>query len=281
MLNYDFMRVAFIVGILLAITIPLIGVTVVLKRLSMIGDALSHASMAGILGGLVIGINPVLGAVIISLMAALSIEFIRKKFKRYAELSISIVTSAGLGIAGILLSFVNNATNFNSFLFGSIVSITDFEFYLVIGSSIAVVALSMVLYRSLFYMAFDEEAAHLSGIKTTLINVLFTIMTAVTVSLASRTVGALIVSSLMVIPVATAMMISRSYKQTVIYSVLFALLFMISGLTCSFYLGLRPGGSIVTIGIICLILVIILKTIFRIVRKHKQPIRGADSYKPL
>lgn len=262
MFNYEFMQVAFIVGVLLAIAIPLIGVTVVLKRLSMIGDALSHASLAGILGGMIIGINPVYGAMIASLLAALTVEVIRRKFARYAELSIALVTSAGLGIAGILMTLLSNATSFNSFLFGSIVSISRDEMWLVLMITCLVIGASIYLYHRLFYMAFDEEAAQLIGINTNLINILFTILTAFVVSLASRTVGALIVSSLMVIPVACAMVIAKSYKQTMIYAVLFAISFMVIGLTLSYYQGIAPGGSIVVIGISVLIVMLVIKRIF-------------------
>ncbi len=263
MLQYEFMRIALIVGILLAIAVPIIGVTVVLKRLSMIGDALSHASMAGILVGLLLNFNPILGAMLISLIAALSIEFIRKRFERYAELSIAIITSAGLGLAAVLLGFVSNATNFNSFLFGSIVSITTFEFIMVIVVTFMIIGVALILYRSLFFMAFDEEAAKLSGIKTGWINLIFTILTALVVSLASRTVGALIVSSLMVIPVTCSLVVGRSYLQVVLYSALFGVFFMIAGLMLSFYQGVKSGGSIVMVGIVTLVVLMVIKGVMK------------------
>ena len=130
--EYAFMRKAFAVGILLAIIVPCIGIIVVLKRLSMIGDALSHSSLAGIAAGLVFNINPILGAIIASLASAFSIEFIRKKLPKYSEMSIAIIMSAGVGLAGVLSGFVKDSAAFNSFLFGSIVAITDFELYMVL-----------------------------------------------------------------------------------------------------------------------------------------------------
>ena len=112
MFEYTFMRKAFVVGILLAIIVPCIGIIVVLKRLSMMGDALSHSSLAGIAAGLVLSINPVLGAVITSLIAAFSIEFIRKKIPKYSEMSIAIIMSAGVGLAGVLSGFVKKFSRF-------------------------------------------------------------------------------------------------------------------------------------------------------------------------
>ena len=120
-LQYGFMQRAFLVGILLAVITPCIGITIVLKRMSMIGDALSHSSLAGVVLGLILGVNPVAGAVVMCIVAALGIEAIRKKIPRYSEVAISIVMSAGIGLAGVLSGFVENGASLNSFLFGSIV----------------------------------------------------------------------------------------------------------------------------------------------------------------
>lgn len=124
-LQYGFMQRAFLVGILLAVITPCIGITIVLKRMSMIGDALSHSSLAGVVLGLILGVNPVAGAVVMCIVAALGIEAIRKKIPRYSEVAISIVMSAGIGLAGVLSGFVENGASLNSFLFGSIVSISE------------------------------------------------------------------------------------------------------------------------------------------------------------
>lgn len=259
MLQHAFMQRAFIVGILLAVIVPLIGVIVVLKRLSMIGDALSHTSLAGVALGLILGINPVVGAVVTCTLAAFSIEFIRKRIPKYAEISISIIMSVGIGLASVLSGFVKSATDFNSFLFGSIVAITDGELYLVLGISVLVIIAFLIFYKEFMYISFDEKSARLAGVPVRRMNFLITILTAVTVSVASRSVGALIVSSLMVIPVACAMQLAKSYRQTVIYSVVFAVLFTIIGLTLSYYLSLKPGGTIVLTGVVILIPLMMVK----------------------
>lgn len=257
--QYAFMQRAFAVGIMLAIIIPCIGVVVVLKRLSMIGDALSHTSLAGIAAGLILGINPILGAITISIVAAFGIEFIRKRIAKYSEMSIAIIMSAGIGLAGVLSGFVKNTANFNSFLFGSIVAISDFEMYLVAGISFFVLLAFILLYKELFYVAMDERSARLAGIPVNTVNFIFTILTAVTVSIAARTVGALIVSSMMVVPVACGMQFGRSYKETVIYSIISAVSFTTLGLFISYYGQLKPGGTIVLVGVVSLMLIIILK----------------------
>lgn len=256
--DYEFMRRAFFVAALISVIAPCIGVVIVLKRLSAIGDAASHSALAGIAFGLAVGINPIVGAVIFAFAAVMSIEGFRKIFGKYAEISTAVVLSAGVGLTALFSGFVKNASNFNSFMFGSIVAISDFEMYLTVILCAAVIIVSVWLYRELYYITFDEEAAQLSGIHVKRINFVFMLLTAVTVSVASRTVGALMISSLMVIPVACGMIIAKSYKQTFIYSVIFAFIFTLSGLFISYYLDLRPGGSIVIIGVITLIIMAVI-----------------------
>ena len=267
LLQYAFMRKAFVVGILLALIIPCIGIVVIAKRLSMIGDALSHTSLAGVAIGLVFNVNPILGAMAAAVIGALSIEAIRKRIPKYAELSVAIVMSAGIGLAGVFSGFVKNAANFDSFLFGSIVSISDFEMRVVAGVSAAVFLAFVALFRSLFFISVDERGARLAGLPVDRVNFVFTLLTAVTVSVAGRTVGALIVSSLMVVPVTCAMQFGKSYRQTVILSVIFALGFTLAGLTVSYYAAVKPGGTIVLIGVAVLILILIGKFGFGKIRK--------------
>lgn len=259
MFEYAFMQRAFLVGILLAIIIPLIGVIVVLKRLSMIGDALSHTSLAGVALGLLLGIDPIVGAVVVCVVAAFSIEAIRKKIPRYAEISISIIMSVGIGLASVLTGFIDDGAAFNSFLFGSIVAISDTEVLLVLIVTVIVVATFLLLYKELMFITFDEQGAVLASLPVKKINFIITLLTAITVSVAARSVGALIVSSLMVIPVACAMQVANSYKKTVIYSVLFAVLFTVVGLVLSYYFNLKPGGTIVLTGVIVLIPLMVIR----------------------
>ncbi len=259
MFEYAFMQKAFLVGILLAIIIPLIGVIVVLKRLSMIGDALSHTSLAGVALGLLLGIDPIVGAVVVCVIAAFSIETIRKRLPRYAEISISIIMSVGIGLASVLTGFIEDGAAFNTFLFGSIVAITDTEVSMVVIVTVIVVVTFLLLYKELMFITFDEQGAILAGLPVKKINFVITLLTAITVSVAARSVGALIVSSLMVIPVACAMQIANSYKKTVVYSVLFAVLFTVVGLVLSYYFNLKPGGTIVLTGVVVLIPLMVAK----------------------
>lgn len=260
--EYMFMQRAFVVGILLAAVIPCVGMVVVCKRLSMIGDALSHTSLAGVAAGLILGVNPVAGAAAACVAASLGIEAVRRRLPRYSEMSISIIMSAGIGLAGVLSGFVGNSANFNSFLFGSIVAISDVEMYTVVGVAAVVLGVFILLYKEFFYISLDERSARLAGVPVSAVNFVFTVMIAVTVSVAARTVGALMVSSMMVVPVACAMQFGKNCRQTVLIAVILDILFMTIGLFAAFYLGLKPGGTIVLVGVLCLIVIFAGKRLF-------------------
>lgn len=259
MLQYEFMQKALITGALLSLVIPCIGVVVVLKRFSLIGDALSHASLAGIAGALVMGVHPVAGALVTGVLAALGIEALRKKFPHYAEIAVAVVMSAGLGLAGVLSGIAPNGAAWTAFLFGSIVSISALELCLVAAVSAAVLVVFFVLYNALFFIALDEQQARLSGIRAGAVNAIFTTLTAVTISIASRTVGTLVVSSLLVIPAACAMRFARSYAQTVALAIAHAAVFMLGGITVSYYTGFKPGAVIVLIASLVLCAELALK----------------------
>lgn len=266
MFQLEFMRRAFLVGIMLSIVIPCIGVVMVNKRNSMIGDALSHVSLAGVTIGLIFRVNPIITAIISCAIASFSIEIMRRYFPKNSDISTAIMMSLGIGLAAVLSDFVKGAANFNSFLFGSIVAISDFEVILVTLVFFVVITVFTVLYKALLYVSFDEVGARLAGIKVQSVNIIFTFLISLSISIASRTVGVLMVSSLMVVPVACALRISKSYFQTVIYSILFGMAFTISGITISFYQGLKPGGTMVLTGIVVLFTIVILQNLRKLLK---------------
>jgi len=265
LLNYEFMQRAFVAGLLVAVICPLIGTFVVMRRLSMIGDTLSHASLAGIAAGMFVGIYPMLGALIFSIAAAFGAEKLRKRFSQYAELSLSIILSASIGLAVVLISL---AKSFNadlmSYLFGSIIAVNSLDIYIILVLSIIILVSVWLLYKEFFYISFDEEGAELSGIPVSILNMYFTVLTAMTIVVSMRVVGILMVSSLMVVPVASGLLISKSFKNMVFLSVIFALISVILGLFISYFFDLAPGGAIVLTSVLILLLNIAIKKIFRI-----------------
>lgn len=257
--SQGYMQRAFLVALFISVITPLIGNVIVLKRLSSIGDALSHSSLAGVAIGLCFGFNPTVSAIIFSVISAIIIEYIRRAFPNYSEMATAVVLSFGVGIAAIFSGFTGNAANFDNFLFGSIIATSPFDLYTVIIMSIVVIVIITILFKELFYITFDEEGARLSGVSVKKINLAFTVITAVVVSIAAKTVGALVISSLMIIPVACAMTVSKSYMSNVILSVLFAMFFTVFGLVFSSMYDLKPGGTIVLIGIAVLLILLCVK----------------------
>lgn len=259
MFNYQFMRNAFLVGGLMAAIIPLIGTIVVFKRMSMVGDSISHISLAGITMGLVLGYNPLLIAIVMSVLAAILLEMISRRFSQYKELSLSIILSLGVALTALLSSFVKNPGSYNQYLFGSVINIVSSDIVVALVLSLVIILVSYVFYRDFFYIAFDETAAQLAGVKVRSVSFLFTVLTAITIAVASKVLGALVISSLLVLPVASALQVARSYKQVMVYAIVYSLASMLIGLTASYYLNLVSGGTIVLTGIILLFITLVFK----------------------
>lgn len=257
--TYSFMQRALLAAVLISIALPVLGNIVVLRRLSPVGDALSHGSLFGVALGLCFNVNPVVGAVAATLFSAFLLEFIRGAFPKYSEIATSIIMSLGVGLAAILSGFVKSRADFDSFLFGSIVAVGNTELAAIFIITAAVI-LNMVLnYNKLLYIAFDEESAAISGVNLKLVNLVFTLLLALAVSVSAKTVGALLISTLMVIPPACAMQVSKSFKSNIMLSVLFGLIFTLTGLALSAAFDLKPGGCIAVTSVLTLIVVIIVR----------------------
>lgn len=245
MFEFEFMQRTMLVGLMLSISIPLIGIVMVNRRTAMMGDALSHTSLAGVGLGLIAGFNPVAGAILMSVVAAFVIEAIRKKMPQYGDLATAVTMSSGLGLAVILSDFAPGGRSFESYLFGSISAVTGQDLLATTVMFVLVVGASAMFYGSLLDMAVDPVLAKLSGTRVDLVNAVFTALAAITVALAAKVIGALLVISLMVLPVATALITARSYRRTFLTSIILGVIYTTVGITLSFYFDIRPGGAIV------------------------------------
>ncbi|SHJ35610.1 metal ABC transporter permease [Lutispora thermophila] len=265
-LQYEFMQRAFIAGIMVAITCPLIGIFIVLKRLSMIGDTLSHASLAGIAAGMLWGFYPFWGALIFTLIGAVAIEKLRKTFSKYAEISNSIILSAGIGIAVVMIGLAKGFnTDLMGYMFGSIAAVSSKDIYIMGILSVIIILSVIVLHKKLFYIAFDEEGAQVSGVSVNFLNMYLTILTGLTVVVSMRIVGIFMVSSMLVVPVAAAIQTGQGFIKTTAISVIFALISVIFGLVLSYYFDIAPGGTIVLLSVGILVGVLFIKAL----RKRK------------
>jgi len=259
MLSYEFMRNAFVVSALIAALCPCIGIFLVLRRFSMIGDTLAHASLAGVTLSLVSGLNPVIGAFVFTAACGGFIEVLRTYFKKNADLILPVVLALSVGTAITLMSSGRLRVNADSFLFGSILTVTHADMALVLALG-AVSALTLtVLYHKLVYIAYDEEAAAVAGVSVRAINYAFMVLAAAAISVSIRVVGVLVLSSMITLPVATALQLERGFRATLVFSVIFSFIGIMSGLTLSYYLGVAPGGFTALVSVTVLIIVIALK----------------------
>ena len=244
MFEFDFMRNAFMAGVVVSVLCPIIGLFIVLRRNSMIGDTLSHSSFAGVAIGLVFGVNPIISAFLFTTICAVIIEFLRGYYKKYAELVMSIVLTLSLGIAIILISTGKANANVNSYLFGSILTVSKSDLLIIATAGIICLLILRVIYNKLIYITFDEEGAKTAGINVKFINYLFTILVGATISLSIRIMGILVISSIIVVPVATSMQLKKNFNKTLTLSVLFGLIDILLGLFLSYHFDSAPGGTI-------------------------------------
>ena len=261
MFQYIFMQNALMASVLISILFPIVGVFLVLKRYSMMGDTLSHASFAGVAIGLILGYNPILCAFIFTALCGLSIEFLRDYYKKYAELILVILLTFSVGIGITLVSTGKAGANVNSYLFGSILTVTKSDLLIMLVLSVVSIVTQYSLYNELLYITFDEESAKISGVKVKVINYVFALLVGATISVSLRILGILVMSSMIALPVATALQMNKGFKHTLIYSILFGFIDIILGLVISYYINCAPGGTIALTSVSVLIIVIASKRI--------------------
>ncbi len=257
--NYTFMQNAIFVSVFISILCPCIGIFLVLRRYSMIGDTLSHASLAGVTLGLLSNQNPILGAFIFTSICGALIEFLRNYFKKNTDLILTIVLSLSVGTAITIISSGKLNTSADSFMFGSILTVTRFDMIMVLILSAISVLTLILLYHQMIYIAYDEDAAKVAGVRVRLINYIFSILVAAAISVSIRIVGVLVLSSMIALPVATALQLEKGFKITLIFSIIFSFVDIMLGLFLSYYLNVAPGGFTALVSVAVLVLVLLFK----------------------
>ena len=268
LLNYEFLQNAFFSGMIIGVIAPLLGVFIVVRRLSLIADALSHVTLAGIAASLYLSqtfsalalLNPIYLGIVASVSGSMLIERLRRLYKHYEELAIPIIMSGGLGISAIFISLASGFnTDLMSYLFGSVSAVSRQDFYVIAAIAVVVFVFLAIFFKELFVLSFDEEYAKASGLPAKWIHLLFMVVVALVIAASMRIVGILLVSSLMTLPVAAAMRLARGFKEAIIYSIAFGELSVVIGLVSAFYLNLAPGGTIVVTSIAVLLIVLLVK----------------------
>ena len=242
----EFMQRAWIAGIIMAVICPLIGSFLVLRRQSLIGDGLGHIAFAGVAAGALGGYSPVISAAAATILGALAIERVRSRLAASAEMILAIFFYCGMGLAVVLTS-INKEGGFNlgSILFGSLMTVSSRDLLIVSVLGLCTILFVVLYYRPLQYLAFDEVSARVAGLPVDKLNILLAVLTALTVALSMRIVGLLLVSAMMVIPVACALQTARSFASTILQSIFYGLISVTLGLVISYYANLAPGGTIV------------------------------------
>ncbi len=269
MFQYEFLQNAFLSGLIIGVIAPLLGVFIVVRKLSLIADALSHVTLTGIAASLLLSkefpaifanLNPLYLGMGFSVGGSLFIERLRNVYKHYQELAIPIILSGGVGLGAIFISMANGFNvDLFSYLFGSVSAVSRTDLWIIAIISVVVVFTVIFLYKELFLLSFDEEHAKTSGIPAKMIHFIFIVLVALVIAIPMRIVGVLLGSALMTLPVAAALKIAKSFKQTIFISILFGEIAVIGGLFTAYYLNLAPGGTIVVLAILVLLATILFK----------------------
>lgn len=262
--DYEFLRNTFYTGLLIGFIAPLLGTFVVVRRLSLLADALSHVTLGGIAFGLfmekkygILFLTPFYSGMGFSVLGSIFIERLRTVYKGFQEIAIPIILSGGVGLSVIFISLANGFnTDLYNYLFGSVSAVSERDLWTIIIITIIVLTAIILFYKELFMLSFDEEHAVVSGIHAKIIHFIFIVLTALVIAASLRIVGVLLVSSLMTLPVAASIRLAKGFKQTILFAVIFGELSVIIGLISGYYFEIPPGGTIVMISILILIITI-------------------------
>lgn len=263
-LQYAFIQRALITGVVMAVLCSVLGLFLVLRRLSLIGDGLSHVSFGAIALGLFLGVVPLYAAIPVSIIGALAIYLLAEKSKVYGDAAIGVISAVGLAL-GVLLASVAGGFNVDllSYLFGNILAISTQEMAFSIGLSLVVLLIVYLFYYDLFSLTFNEEQARVTGINTTAIHLLLLVLTAVTVVLSIRVVGIMLVSAFLILPSVTALQLARGFTAALWLSMGAAILAVLGGIFFSLVTNLPTGATIVMVNFCLLLLSIGTKRLLR------------------
>ncbi|MCL3818786.1 metal ABC transporter permease [Aeromicrobium wangtongii] len=250
LLDYDFMRRALVAAVFTGLAAPAIGTFLVQRRLALLGDGLGHVALTGVALGLLTGIAPIVTAVVVAALGAIVIELLRIYGRTSADVALAMLFYGGIA-GGVLLTNLadESAASLNAYLFGAITTVSNGDLVLVGVLGLLVVVLSLGLSPQLFAVCQDEEHAKVSGVPVRLYSILIAVLAAVTITVAMRTVGLLLVSALMVVPVAASQQLTRSFRTTHLAAMAIGLVAAVGGLFTSYEIDTQPGPTIVILAL--------------------------------
>ncbi|MHB1152683.1 MAG: metal ABC transporter permease [Eubacteriales bacterium] len=270
LLEYRFMQNALLAGFLASIVCGIIGVIIVEKKLVMMSGGIAHTSYGGIGLGYLLGFEPIIGAFIFSVCAALGIGYIKRKGGIRSDVVIGLFWSLGMALGIVFIAIMPGyPPDMNSYLFGNILSVTRLDLYLMLFLTAFILLVFITFYNSWKTFLFDEEFAFILGIKTAFLDYMLLVLTAMTVVVLIRVVGIILVLALLTAPAATAGLITHNLKKRILYSVILGNLFCISGLYISYEMNIASGAVIVILSVLFYLLAYCVSSV-RTKRKRKK-----------
>ena len=247
----DFMQNALLAAGLVGIAAPSIGVYLVQRRLSLMGDGIGHVAFTGVAAGLLAGVFPVLTALVAAVVGAVVIELLMERGRTAGDVALALVFYGGIAGAALLATLSpSGLTSLLPYLFGSVLSVTTEDLMVVAAASFIVVGITTVLHKELFAVTYDEEMARVAGLPVRAYNLLVAVTAAVTIAVTMRVVGILLVSAMLVLPVATVQQVTKSFRSTVLFASLVGFGVSVGGVTLAWYIDVVPGATIVLSAIV-------------------------------
>ncbi|WP_433445210.1 metal ABC transporter permease [Nonomuraea sp. CA-141351] len=280
LLQEQLFQLALVAALLVGLCAPAVGTFIVQRRLALLGDGIGHVALTGVALGFLTGTTPVLTAVIVSVIGAVAIELVRARGRTSGDVALALLFYGGIAGGVMLMGIAPGGSNakLNSYLFGAIASVTPQDIWVIAALAVAVIAVVVIFGRELFVLCQDEEMARASGLPVRFLSLLIAVTAALTVVIAMRVVGLLLVSALMVIPVATSQQLTRGFRTTMGLAMLFGVLASVGGLLASTYSAkVPPGAAIVLLALVGFVLAL---GVGRFVRRGRTTQESTVSERP-
>jgi zinc transport system permease protein len=259
-LQYDFMQRALLAALIVGLVAPAIGVFLVQRRLALLGDGMGHVALTGVGLAFLTGTAPVPTALAVAILGAIGIEVLRARSRSAGDVILALVFYGGIA-GGVLLTYLAGnraASSLNQYLFGAITTVSGSDLAWLLAAAAGVLIVLAVFAREMFAVAFDTEVAHTQGIPTQFISTLITVLAAVTVVIGMRTVGLLLVSAIMIVPIAAAQQVARSFRGTAMLGAAIGGICAVGGVITSFYVDAPSGATIVLLTLLAFLIALLL-----------------------
>ncbi|WP_229405240.1 metal ABC transporter permease [Micromonospora sp. NBRC 110038] len=268
--QYPYMQRALIGALVIGLAAPALGIYLVQRRLALIGDGVGHVALTGVGAGLLLNRSPVLVAVVVATLGAVAIELVRARGRTSGDLALALLFYGGIA-GGVMLVGLSDATsaNLNAYLFGSLTTISPQDLTTIVVLGAAILVTMLALRPALFAVCHDEEYARVAGLPVRALNLLLAVGTAVTVTIAMRAVGVLLISALMVVPVATAQQVTRGFRATMTAAMALGLFAAGSGVWVAANADTAPGASVVLLAIASFLAVAVVAAAWRALRRRR------------